>query len=327
MPMRRADISVDVSAACGLNRRLDVVATAYLPPPERLTDRRVVVFAMPGGGYSRGYFDMEFPGHSGYSQADHHVGHGLIVVSIDHLGVGESTPEVANVLRIEDIAAANDHAVREISRRLRTGDAVQGYPPVDLGPCVGMGQSMGGGVAVIMAGRHQTFDAVAVLGYSAIHTVLPLPRSEDADYVKNFEYTRDDAPDTFSVEAASATIPEFLYPFFYEDVPADIVAADTAGGYPLRDTAPAFGSKTIPPCVVAMLSPGYINTEAATLSVPVFIGLGERDTAPDPRREPSAYGKSTDITMFICDRMAHMHNFATTRTVLWDRIAHWCASL
>jgi pimeloyl-ACP methyl ester carboxylesterase len=327
MSMLRADITVDVTGACGLDRQLTIGATAYLPPPERLTDGHTVVFAMPGGGYSRDYFDMEFPGHCGYSQAAHHVERGLIVVAIDHLGVGESTPEVADVLRIEDIAAANDHAVREISQRLRNGDAVPGYPPVSLGPCVGLGQSMGGGVAVIMAGVHRTFDAVAVLGYSAIHTVLPLPRPEDANYVKNFEYSRDDAPDTFSVEAASATIPEFLYPFFYEDVPADVVAADTAGGYPLRETAPAFGSKTIPPCVVAMLSPGYISAEAAALTVPVFIGLGERDTAPDPRREPSAYNKSSDITMFICDRMAHMHNFATTRTQLWDRIAHWCASV
>ena len=325
--MQRADITVDVTQACDLGRPLTIIATAYLPPPGRLTDQQIVVFAMPGGGYSRGYFDMEFPVHSGYSQAAHHVERGLLVISIDHLGVGESTPEVSEVVRIEDIAAANDHAVREISQRFRRGDAVPGYPAVDIGPCIGMGQSMGGGVAIIMAGRHQTFDALAVLGYSAIHTVLPMPRAEDAEYTKNFEYSRDDAPENFSVEAASATIPDFLYPFFYEDVPADIVAADTSGGYPLRDNAPAFGSKTIPPCVVAMLSPGYISTEAATLSIPVFIGLGERDTAPDPRREPTAYSNSSDITMVICERMAHMHNFATTRTALWDRLAHWCAGL
>jgi pimeloyl-ACP methyl ester carboxylesterase len=177
--MRRADISVDISEACGLDRRLTVVATAYLPPPECLTERQPVVFAMPGGGYSRGYFDMEFPGHSGYSQAAHHVERGLIVVSIDHLGVGESTPEVCDEVRIEDIAAANDIAVREISRRLRDCDVVPGYPPIDVGRCVGMGQSMGGGVAIIMAGRHRTFDAIAVLGYSAIHTVLPQRRVED----------------------------------------------------------------------------------------------------------------------------------------------------
>jgi alpha-beta hydrolase superfamily lysophospholipase len=158
MPMQRADITVDVTDACSLDTRLTVVATAFLPPPERLTDHQTVVFAMPGGGYSRGYFDMEFPGHRGYSQAQHHVERGLIVVSIDHLGVGQSSPEVSDVIRIEDIAAANDRAVREISQRLRRGDAVPGYPAVDVGRCVGMGQSMGGGVAVIMAGRHQTFD-------------------------------------------------------------------------------------------------------------------------------------------------------------------------
>ncbi len=186
---------------------------------------------------------------------------------------------------------------------------------------------MGGGVAVIMAGRHQTFDAVAVLGYSAIHTVLPQRRSEDAEYAKNFEYSRDDAPEKFSVREASEKIPDMLYPFFYDDVPADIVAADTAGGYPLRDIAPAFGSKAIPICVVAMLSPGYISAEAAALTVPVFIGAGERDVLPTPRQEPSAYNASSDITLVICERMAHMHNFATTRAVLWDRIAHWCSAL
>lgn len=325
--MLRADLSVDVTAACALERRLSIAATAYLPPPERLDANPKVVFAMPGGGYSRGYYDMHFDGHDGYSQAEHHVERGLIVVALDHLGVGDSTPEIADTVRIEDIAAANDAAVRELSDRLRRGDIVDGYPPVEVGKRVGMGQSMGGGVTVIMQGRHGTFDAVAVLGYSAIHTVLPQPRPEDAAYVKNFEYTRDDAPDTFSVETSAAAIPGFLYPFFYEDVPADIVEADTAGGYPLRDKAPVFGSKTLPACVVAMLSPGYISAEAAEVTVPVFVGLGERDTAPEPHKEPGAYPASTDVTLFICERMAHMHNFASTRTVLWDRIAGWCAAL
>jgi pimeloyl-ACP methyl ester carboxylesterase len=327
MAMRRADITVDVTEACALDRELHIVATAYLPPPERLTERQVVVFAMPGGGYSRGYFDMEFPGHSGYSQAAHHVEHGLIVVAVDHLGVGESTPDVSDVLRIEDIAAANHHAVQEISRRLRNGEAVPDYPAVDVERCVGMGQSMGGGVAVIMAGRHQTFDAVAVLGYSAIHTVLPQRRVEDQQYVDRFDYSRDDGPETFSLSVSAKDIPEFLYPFHYEDVPTDIVEADIAGGYPIRDVAPAFGSATLPLCVIAMLSPGYVKQEAADVTVPVFIGLGERDTAPDPYSEPGAYSASSDITLFICERMAHMHNFATTRTALWDRLAHWCASL
>ena len=136
----RADITVDVTEACALGRPLHIVATVFLPPPDRLAQRQAVVFAMPGGGYSRGYYDMRFPGHSGYSQAEHHVAWGLVFVSIDHLGVGDSTPEVCEELRIEDIAAANDAAVHKISGMLRQGDAVSGYPPVDVGPCIGMGQ-------------------------------------------------------------------------------------------------------------------------------------------------------------------------------------------
>jgi pimeloyl-ACP methyl ester carboxylesterase len=323
----RADVTVDVTEACALGRPLHVVATVFLPPPDRLAQRQPLVFAVPGGGYSRGYFDMHFAGHSGYSQAAHHVARGLLFVSIDHLGVGDSTPEVCNELRIEDIATANDAAVGKISQLLRHGDVLPGYPPVDVGLRIGMGQSMGGGVAIIMAGRHRTFDALAVLGYSAIHTVLPQRRVEDEQYVEKFDYSRDDAPETFSLRAASEAVPEFLFPFFYDDVPTDIVATDTAGGYPIRDVAPVFGSKTLPLCVIAMLSPGYVEREAADLTVPVFVGLGERDTAPDPRAEPSAYVSSPDITVFICERMAHMHNFASTRGVLWDRITRWCASL
>jgi len=110
-------------------------------------------------------------------------------------------------------------------------------------------------------------------------------------------------------------------------VPAEIVAADTSGGYPIREVAPAFGSTTLPLCVIAMLSPGYVKQEAADVTVPVFVGLGKRDTAPDPHSEPSAYSASSDITVFICERMAHMHNFATTREALWDRVARWCAAL
>lgn len=74
-----------------LGRPLHVVATVFLGPPESLTAGQSVVF--------------------------------------DHLGVGDSAPEICDVVRIEDIAAANDVAVQKISPLLRQGDAVSGYPP------------------------------------------------------------------------------------------------------------------------------------------------------------------------------------------------------
>lgn len=326
--MIKADVAVDATAACKPKRPLCVMATVFLPEPDRLAQSQPVVFALPGGGYSRGYYDMYFPGHSGYSQAQHHVDRGLVVVAIDHLGVGDSSPETAETVSIEDIAAADDLAVRTITERLHTGTAVAGYPSVDVGARIGMGQSMGAGVAVIMAAGHHTYDAVAVLGYSAIHTVLPMRKQrETVRASEHFDYTRDTAPDELSVAESAAHIPEFLYPFFWEDVPADILDADICGGYPIRTSAPPFGSATLPNCAVAMLSPGYIKAEAAEVDVPVFIGLGERDVAPEPRREPAGYSRSTDVSLFICDRMAHMHNFASTRQKLWDRVAHWCMAV
>jgi pimeloyl-ACP methyl ester carboxylesterase len=325
MQLIKADITVDVTDACQLDRPLTVVATVFLPDAQRLADNPAVVFALPGGGYSRGYYDMHFPGHTGYSQAEHHTDRGLVFVAIDHLGVGESCPEVAEVVRIEDIAAANDFAVHAIIDRLRSGAAVPGYPSFDVGARIGIGQSMGGGVTVIMAARHHTYDAIAVLGYSGIHTVLPMPKRDKTTHVSEyFDYSRETAPDELSLAESSAHIGDFLYPFHWEDVPADIVEADIGGGYPIRTTAPPFGSATVPNCAVAMLSPGYIKDEAATVDVPVFIGLGERDVAPEPRREPTAYSRSTDISLLVCENMAHMHNFASTRQKLWDRLASWC---
>jgi len=187
---------------------------------------------------------------------------------------------------------------------------------------------MGGAVTTIMAGVHETYDAIAILGFSAIHTVLPFPdRQESAEVADRVAQARHVDLADQSVSATAALIPDFLYPFFWSDIPHDIVEADTRGGYPLREHAPPFGSTALPKCAVAMLSPGYVAAEAAAVHCPVFIGLGERDTAPFPRQEPSAYENAADITLFICSQMAHMHNFASTRHRLWDRLARWCEAL
>jgi hypothetical protein len=111
--------------------------------------------------------------------------------------------------------------------------------------------------------------------------------------------------------------------FHWDDVPGEIVAADMLE-YPTRKgDVPVWGSATIPPCAMTMMSPGAISPEAASITAPVFVGVGERDTVPFPRREPTAYQQANDITVFVCRRMAHMHNFAGTRTQMWARFHIW----
>src|SRR5581483_2794386 len=138
----------------------------------------LVMAGFPGGGYGRGYFNMRFAGHSGYSEAEHHTGAGVIFIAADHLGVGASSVPDFTRLTVEMIAAANDHAIREVLMRLRAGTLARELPAVQVAATVGIGQSMGGCLTIIMQARHSTYDAIAPLGYSAIHTVLPQRSAE-----------------------------------------------------------------------------------------------------------------------------------------------------
>lgn len=299
-----------------------IALTAFLPDTRSVSG--CVVFASPGGGYGRGYYDMHFDGYQGYSQAEHHVTRGHVVIAYDHLGVGDSSTDGLATMTIEDIAAANHAAVAECAARIRSGTLDAGFPAVPRAACIGIGQSMGGGVSIIMQANHASFDAIGVLGYSAIHTVLPQRTREDVERgIAIYDVGRDTAVETLSLERSSAQVADFVYPFHWEDVPRDILDADMAEGYPIRRTAPAFGSLTIPNCAIGMMAPRYVERDAAAIDVPVFIGLGERDTSPDPRLEPSAYRAARDTSLFIVPRMAHMHNFASTRQLLWDRLSDW----
>ena len=43
----------------------------------------------------------------------------------------------------------------------------------------------------------------------------------------------------------------------------------------------------------------------------------------DPLRELAAYVSARDIALFVCPRMGHMHNFAGTREMLWNRLSRF----
>jgi alpha-beta hydrolase superfamily lysophospholipase len=283
--------------------------TVFAPDP--LPDRFVAAFGFPGGGYNRGYFDLavELPGDGGSSEARWHAERGWCFVACDHLGVGDSSRPEPTALTIESLAAANDATVRALTARLgETRVAAR----------IGIGQSMGGCLTIAAQGHHRTFDGIAILGFSAIHTVLPTRdgHSTQPDVARG---SLDVDLETSSALIGSDT---FRYAFFWDDVAADLVEQDLAG-YPLREGAgaPAWASPP-PPCAVAMLSAGVVGAEAANVDVPVLVGAGERDTVPDPDAEPGAY-PAADVSVFVAPRMAHMHNFASTRELMWRRTHSW----
>ena len=316
MTLRRLHLRVDVSESVKRAGKIEIAATVFLPDFASLTDRPIAIFAIPGGGYSRGYFDLQFPQHRGYSEAEYYAQRGLILVALDHLGVGESTLSDLHTLRIEDIAAANDAAVQKIAGAIIAGTLTDDFPAVPSLSKVGIGQSMGGGVTLIMQGRHRSYDAIACLGYSAIHTVL------QGNPAYGMNAGRDADPASLTMPVASIRMTDLRRLFHWEDVPQEILTADMEG-YPFRSTPQPWGSNTMPNCAIAMTSPGYVASEAAAIEVPVLLAMGERDVVPSPMNEPSAFRKAKDVSVFIVPRMAHMHNFASTREILWARIAAW----
>lgn len=346
--MEFVDLRIDVTAAAGLGEPAWIAATVHLPDPARLPASPVICFAKPGGGYSRGYYTIDLPGPAKGAQADWHAARGWIFVSVDHLGVGDSSLHDGARLTYVTLAAAAHAAEAEIIARLAAGTIAQGYPRIGDALKIGIGQSMGGCLTIVQQGRHHGYDGIAVLGYSAIHTQPPtrpgatalVPAWLGRDTLLSQPLAMLNADAIAAAPPMQGTLAEnFGWAFHFDDVPAEVVARDMAqfnrnlgeisfnegasgnGG----DTTPApWNSSTIPGAVgQSCMTPGIIASEAAAVTCPVLVAMGERDVCADPKGEVRAYLSANSVDLFICPRMAHMHNFATTRELLWQRIETW----
>jgi len=336
------ELRVDVTEAAALGIAAETAVTVFLPDGE-LCDPPVVCFGFPGGGYSRRYYSFDMPDSSGGGEAGFHTDRGWIFVAVDHLGFGDSTIPEGNALNYDNTALGNKATVEAVMEKLETGTLLAGFPPVAGATKLGIGQSMGGCFTIVLQGQYGVFDGIAALGYSGIHTIVPsrpgappavwpwIRRGTDLDnpQILNAAALAAAAGPTLAgqeslAETAAAGDHPFAWSFHYDDVPADIVAADLeAGVAPPGTEIPPWRSATTPPCGIYMVAPGTVATEAAAITVPVLSATGERDVVPDPWMEPKAFKSSHDITVYVCPRMGHMHNFASTRFQFWNRIHTW----
>jgi pimeloyl-ACP methyl ester carboxylesterase len=309
MSNSRTDLAVEVTGPEGWT----LAATLHLPPPERLKPDAPVLVAMPGAGYNRRYFDLPEPG---YSEAEHHVAQGIVVVALDHLSVGDSSipPEPPSILTV---AAANSAAVGEIVSRLKSGSLTGGRPIVPAA-VAGAGQSMGGIVAVAMQARHRPFDGIAVLGASLVCTRLPSRSGEELRFAG-------DADPLASARQLYLSA-DWRYALHWEDVPEHLVAADMARMPPTFGDGAPWNSATAPD-TTSLVLPGVLSREAAGVDVPVLLAMGERDVCQDPLRELAAFQSARDLAQFVVPKMAHMHNFAGTRALMWRRIDAFVAQV
>lgn len=314
MTSTRFDVRADVTAAAAVGEHLELAVTVHVPH-DVPADGATVIFAFPGGGYNRHYYDLQLPGHDGYSQAEHHVSEGFVVVAVDHIGTGDSDVPYA-ALDYAAIARVNAAAVTRLSDLIATGRIASDLPPVAVATKIGMGQSYGGLLLTILEGDHPTFDGVIFLGWSGIQS---MPRADIGM----------PAMAALELPPGSGLAHPLRTAMHFDDEPEEIVEQDMRG-WPHRDGVPVppWATPHMPggPNGHSELTPvdaGVVSDQAARIMCAVLSASGERDVCADPRLEPTAYASSPDITVFVLPRSSHMHNFASTRHVLWRRIDAW----
>jgi pimeloyl-ACP methyl ester carboxylesterase len=315
--MRSQTVTISVTGLADVSEPLEVAATVHLP--DSMTAPKVVAVGMPGGGYNRHYYDLRLDGLSGYSQAEYHTDRGWVFIACDPAGVGDSsTPSAPH--SIEQVGAVQAAAVNALRQRLAGGTLVDGLVPTADTVWLGLGQSMGGCFTIAAQGLAAPYDAIGILGFSALHTQLPLPEGRAVEVPVSA-----DGGGVSADELTSALMESFRWAFHWEDVPADVAAWDMAS-VPLRtgNDLPPWGLRAAAlPCGADMLAPGIVAASAASITVPILSAQGERDVVPDPHAEPAAYGSSNHVTVVRIPTMAHMHNFASTRHQIWRAIHAW----
>ena len=345
---RRIELELDVSNALSLGEPAHIAATVVLP--DRIPESATICFAKPGGGYSRGYFTCELPGPAKGVQADFHAERGWIFVAMDNLGSGGSSLHEPELLDFANCTAAAAAAELDVLMRLANGILAPDLPPVLQPVRIGMGQSTGGSIAIVQQARHASYDGLAVLGFSAVHN-HPATAPGEPPVVTPW-FARDLRPDqpggivnaralalVGAEQAQSSAWAALAWSFHFDDVPQEVVEQDLSHyeGIVMRgrqedpgEPAPWNSYTTPHEATRFTLTPGVVAPEAAAVTVPVLSAMGERDMVVDPPGEARAWRSAASFDLFVCPRMGHMHNFASSRALFWERIhrfGEWCAAM
>jgi pimeloyl-ACP methyl ester carboxylesterase len=302
---------LEVSASLPFDEPIHITASVHLP------DRapRAALICWPGGSYGRAYWDMQIPGHPGYSFAEHMTAKGYLVLAADHLGVGASSkPADGDRVGFETMSAASAAFVEQVRGLLAQGAPELGGAPLDI-PVVGVGHSLGACLTVVTQARYRCYDAVALLGFTHGQKELAVgavgAAGADAAIEQARAFFGDAWDDVYGLVPRGPNHGWLHRP----DVPAAVVAADDAEA--VRWPRQSY--------VDALLA-GYSAEFAAQVDCSVFLGFGDHDVPPVPHHEVAFYTRSGDVTLYVLPDAAHCHNFATTRMRLWDRIDRWAES-
>ncbi len=211
------------------------------------------------------------------------------------------------------------NAFLQVTERVSKGTLTDGIPPLPGAVFVGIGQSLGGFITMIQQGKYADYPGIGIFGASpfVISGVREQPDWESMSTGERRSWLMQaNARQSGLTELPvyhGAPREGFRGIFHVPDVHDDLFKYDEDECHTLIPRMSGIDGMT----------PGLARPFAERITRPLFLAFGAIDVSADPRREPAGYPASSDITLAVIPDMAHMHNFADTRTRLWDRFHAW----
>jgi pimeloyl-ACP methyl ester carboxylesterase len=317
------DVHLHVSDAVPVTEPCSISCSLFVPAD--LPNRPVVLVAIPGGTYSRAYFDLDPPGHAGHSQARYFAERGVVFAAMDYLGGGDSSrPADGDALTLPVLADASHAALLE----LRAGLLAGAYSaPALVDPIfVGLGFSFGGGVMVVQQGTYADFDAMAICGFSPLAADAHEGHELPADWEELSEAARRDHVRAANTVIAGGELPVYhgvsrfsqvWRAHYLPDTDEDLIAYDDEQIQTLVSRNAG----------IDVMTHGFTRPFAEQVTSPVLIAFGDRDIVATPQEQPRAYTSSQHITLTVIPDTAHLANFLPNRAILWDRTLAWLNGL
>jgi alpha-beta hydrolase superfamily lysophospholipase len=313
-------LTVPVPAAIAGQPGIAVAAELFVPArPQPL-----LLVCTPGGGMNRRYFDIAVGDDRSYSFARAMAAAGLMVATLDTPGIGDSPrPADGFSLTPDMLAAANAHAARVLAEGVRTGGLVPGLAGVPDTTVLGVGHSMGAALTLMMQAAHGPFTGLILLGFSC-NGLRQILTEEEAGY--------EGRPD-----ALRAALRGLAMARYQEDYPPvggsermreqgrDLFSAARVPRALMEALAPA-RAPLLPQPATFVLVPGSLAPEAARITVPVLLALGDSDIAGPPHAIPASFPACPDLGLLVLPQTGHTHFVFASRETLFRRCAGWAAA-
>lgn len=310
-------IEFDVTAVAPAGATVEV-GDLFLPDDAAERSSIDLVVCVPGGGMTRRWFDLpeSLPGR--WSLARHLVDdHRLAVLTLDHLGTGDSPPpDDPYTLIPRVVAAVHAHVVADAVARLRAGQLVPGLGPVAVGRLVGCGHSMGAMIIVQQQARHRSYDGVALLGFGGAGLPEHL-NDEERGYAGDLDELELALPTLVAARFGGAL------------TPSKREVRERPAGAPLTPgdlLGPATGALLTLGGLTSMI-PGTSDREMAAIDVPVLVAVGENDIVREVERLPQLFSSTPELTEFVVPGSGHNHVIAAERLLLFDELGRWVRGL